>query len=83
MRNLFLRLVFLMALVGALVVLPADLTGNKASASNSCFCDLEYTACIEGCPPLGQPGHFACIGACNLEWKNCSIPVNSQSNKDC
>ena len=72
MRKLFLRLALVMALFGAMVVLPADLSGNKASAGTGCPCDEEYAICVEGCPPIGTPGRIACIGACNQEWKWCS-----------
>jgi hypothetical protein len=71
-RRLAFRLFVLLALVGGLLVMSADMSQNTAHARAACYCDLEYQACIASCPPIGQPGRIACIGACNLAWKDCS-----------
>lgn len=73
MRELVLRLVLLMILVGSLIALPTNQTVGKASASECCAqcCADGYQACVDACPPRGQPGHFSCIGQCNLDWQWC------------
>jgi len=67
--KLAVRLLILMALIGSLLTLSAGVNNNTAYAA--CPCDLEYQACIAACPPPGQPGRFACIGACNSQWEDC------------
>lgn len=69
--RLAVRFLILMALVGSLLTLSAGGTKNTACAKAACFCDLEYQACIGACPAPGQPGRFACIGACNSQWEDC------------
>lgn len=69
MKKLFLRLVFLMALIGALVVLPADFTGNKVSAVSECICDEEYSICLANCP--SGAGHFTCVMNCRQNYIEC------------
>lgn len=69
--RLTVKLLILMALVGSLLNVSAGLPKNTTSAKAACFCDLEYEACVAACPEPGQPGRFACIGACNLQWKDC------------
>ena len=72
MSRLFVRLVILTTLVGALFFTPMDPTRNTVRAGVSCpFCEEGYAACVASCPPLGQPGHFSCIGNCNLEFRDC------------
>lgn len=72
MRKLFLRLALVMALFGAMVILPSDLTTEKASGSICCsVCDAYSQECSAACPPLGQPGHFQCIRQCNDCWRTC------------
>lgn len=69
-RRLAFRLIVLLALVGGLVT-SADVSQNAAHARAACYCDLEYEACTASCPPFGQPGRFACMGACNSAWEDC------------
>jgi hypothetical protein len=70
-RRLAFRLIVLLALVGGLFVMSADVYQNAAHARAACYCDLEYQACTESCPPIGQTGHFACIRQCNEAWEDC------------
>jgi hypothetical protein len=69
--RLVVRLAILMALAGSLLTLSAGVTENTAYAKAACICDLEHQQCVANCPPLGQPGRFACIGACNSQWEDC------------
>ena len=69
--KLAVRLLVLIALVGSLLTVPAGVTKNTACAKAACFCDLQYEECIAACPPPGQPGRIACMGACNMQWKEC------------
>lgn len=70
-RRLAFRLIVLLALAGGLLVTSADVSQNAAHAAAACPCDLEYQACIATCPPIGQPGRFACIRDCNEAWEDC------------
>ena len=80
MKKLFFRLVFLMALIGALVVLPANFSGSKVSAEPDCpWCDQARAACVAACPGQGEPGHFACIGDCNMDWRSCVVDCFSST----
>jgi hypothetical protein len=73
MRKLFIRLVFLIALVGSLIILPSILKGNKVSAAYCCgqCCSTGYQACVDACGPRGTPGRLACVGQCNTDWQWC------------
>ena len=72
MRKLALRLVLLMVFIAGLIILPSGIAEKKVSADPDCpWCDQAYTECTAGCPGPGQPGHFSCIGQCNLDWKSC------------
>ena len=83
MRNLLLRVVFVITLVGVLVILPANLTKasdtNKASDdrvspySHCSLCAADLEACYAGCPLLGEPGHFFCMRDCNRAYQECEI----------
>jgi hypothetical protein len=35
-------------------------------------CCLDYQNCLAACPPVGQHGHVACVGACNSAYQGCS-----------
>ena len=72
MKRIFLRLALLMALVGALVVLPSDFSGGRTRATD-CFSDCfdAYDSCAASCPPLGSPFHFSCLKFCSDQEKTC------------
>ena len=64
MKKLFLRLVLLTALVGALVILPANMRTSAAGTD----CISEYEACLIDCG-----GTIRCRGACNQQYEWCTI----------
>lgn len=68
MLRLFVRLIILTALVAALFFTPAHKTARAVSCP---VCDEAEIECEASCPPLGQPGHFACVGECRTEYKDC------------
>lgn len=70
-QRLAFRLILLLALVGGLLVISADMSKNDVHAKAACTCDLEYQACTASCPPVGQAGHFACVRYCNEAWEDC------------
>lgn len=78
MRKLFLRLALMLAMAGALVVVPANFAGSKAFDGPPhdpfcSYCEAEVNACHESCGPPGTPGRIGCIGACNLAYRDCEI----------
>lgn len=70
--RLFVRLLILTTLVGALLFTPADVT-RKTVHANLCpsDCEAEFNACIEGCPPWGQPGYYICHRQCRYQLDAC------------
>lgn len=72
MRKILIRLALVLAMAGALAVLPADLTGTKVAAVDICTdeCDQWRVACLQSCPPVGA-GHFACVRFCTGGFVNC------------
>jgi hypothetical protein len=48
----------------------ADVLGTPAPVwlTDCCF---DYQACLAACPPVGQHGHVACVGACNSAYRGC------------
>lgn len=78
MPRVFVRLVVLTTLVGALFFTPADMTRNTVHADPWCpACDEEYYICMAGCPLPGEPGRIACTGYCNNVWRECEIYMYS------
>jgi len=72
--RLFVRLVILTTLVGAIFLTSTDATRNKVHAGSSCqICDDAYAECVAKCPGLGEPGHFTCILNCRNEQKECAF----------
>lgn len=71
--RLLVRPVILTTLVGALFVTSADVTRNTVHATDPWCpaCQGYYEACVEACPALSEPGHFACMNSCTLETRDC------------
>jgi len=81
MLRLFVRLVILTTLVSALFLTSPDVTRNTVHATDPIddpfctVCEGYWTACVADCPPRGEDGHFACMGACNLAQRECQIDL--------
>jgi hypothetical protein len=73
MRKPFLRIVLLISMIVGLVILPANLAGNKVYADECSYCYEEWLACEEACPWRGEPGHFSCMGVCRQAYEECQI----------
>ena len=72
LRKISLRFVCLMVLVVGLFILPADLTGQKASGSVCCtVCIEQLTACKQDCPQEGGQARTLCWSACNSTYRPC------------
>ena len=74
LSRLVIRLIILTTVAGALLLMPVEPARNTVSAGSSCpICDDPYSECLATCPPLGQPGHFACISDCNEAYRECKF----------
>lgn len=80
LRRLVPRLALLLAMTGALIFLPADLSREKASARTFCCCncDFDYQQCLADC--AGRP--IACRLACNSYLRDCQAMCDPTCN-DC
>jgi hypothetical protein len=55
-----------LAIVGAPKVAAADCSGDD------CGCGVDAQECVAECPPIGDPGRFACVTGCEHEDVQCS-----------
>jgi hypothetical protein len=64
-----------LALMLCLVVLAITGAPKVASAcsGDDCGCGEDVPTCLEGCPPVEDPGHTTCVHSCQVAYSHCAV----------